>query len=311
MNFFYWVYFKFPTFSKYSFIGKSINYLLRMILYSIFNSFLPLYYRHNRCNIVNVLQSDRDEKYLVSLTSFPARINYLWLTIETLLRQTYKPDKIILWLGKEFFPNGLNDLPSSLLDLQTRGLIILFRNDIRSHTKYYYAMKEFAKYNIITVDDDIYYPSNLVETLVNLHLKNKMVICANRVHKIIFNRENIPVPYNNWLHHYKGDKPSFDYLMTGVGGVLYPPNILSPTVFDLEAIKRYCFTADDIWLYLNAIKVKSKIMTDRTYDKDFITVKRSQQISLVKGNVFESLNDKQFIDSCKYLNIDISDILNY
>lgn len=310
MNFIYWIYFKLPAFSKYGFIGKFLNYLLKMNLYFIFNCFLPFYFKHTKGHVINVLQSNGNEKYIVSLTSFPARINCLWLTIETLFRQTYKPDKIILWLGKEFFPNGLKDLPFSLLNLQTRGLIILFRNDIRSHTKYYYAMSEFAEYNIITVDDDVYYPNNLIETLVNLHLKNKMVICANRVHKIIFNKENILLPYNSWLHHYKGDKPALNYLMTGVGGVLYPPNTLSPTVFDLEAIKKYCFTADDIWLFLNAIKMKSMIMTDKTYNKDFITVKNSQVISLVKKNVFNSANDKQFMDSCKYLNINIFDILN-
>jgi hypothetical protein len=51
------------------------------------------------------------EKAIASLTSFPARINHTYISIECLLRQSVNPDRIILWLAEDQFPNQLNDLP--------------------------------------------------------------------------------------------------------------------------------------------------------------------------------------------------------
>ena len=39
----------------------------------------------------------RDEVVIVSLTSYPARISYVYLAIKSLMLQSYKPDRIILW----------------------------------------------------------------------------------------------------------------------------------------------------------------------------------------------------------------------
>ena len=55
----------------------------------------------------------RSQKVIVSLTSYPKRINTVWITIETLLRQSFKPDKIILWLATDQF-DGIESLPTEL-----------------------------------------------------------------------------------------------------------------------------------------------------------------------------------------------------
>ena len=44
------------------------------------------------------------EEVIVSLTTFPARISTVWITIETIFRQEVMPDRIVLWLAKEQFP---------------------------------------------------------------------------------------------------------------------------------------------------------------------------------------------------------------
>lgn len=54
-----------------------------------------------------------EKKIVVSLTSFPARIKKVHIVIESLLNQTIKPDKIILWLSKEQFEHYYV-LPSKL-----------------------------------------------------------------------------------------------------------------------------------------------------------------------------------------------------
>ena len=60
----------------------------------------------------------REKKVIVSFTSYPKRIGDVWLVAETLLRQSCKPDKVILWLADSQFPGGLADLPPRLTALQ-------------------------------------------------------------------------------------------------------------------------------------------------------------------------------------------------
>ena len=82
----------------------------------------------------------REKKIVVSLTSFPARIPTLYITVSSLLNQSMKPDKVVLYLAKEQFPNLENDLPENLLRLKEFGLSIRWCNDIRSYKKTMFIM---------------------------------------------------------------------------------------------------------------------------------------------------------------------------
>lgn len=81
------------------------------------------------------------EEVIVSLTTFPARINKVYITIETIFQQETLPNRIILWLANKQFPRGLYALPQRLLNMQQKGLEIRFCEDIRSYKKYYYSIK--------------------------------------------------------------------------------------------------------------------------------------------------------------------------
>ena len=77
-----------------------------------------------------------DNSLIVSLTSFPGRINDVWQVIESLKRQTVKPSKIILWLSLEQFPSK-NQIPKSLTKIEDDLFSIrLVDEDFRSHKKY-------------------------------------------------------------------------------------------------------------------------------------------------------------------------------
>ncbi|BBA48039.1 hypothetical protein BBJK_01506 [Bifidobacterium bifidum LMG 13195] len=59
----------------------------------------------------------RHPQIIVSMTSYPARINTVHLAIRSLLAQKVLPDKIVLWLCKSDFPNRETDLPQTLRDV--------------------------------------------------------------------------------------------------------------------------------------------------------------------------------------------------
>ena len=75
----------------------------------------------------------REVSVIVSLTSYPGRINIVYRTIKTILTQTFKPDRVILWLSDEQF-KGI-PLPNNLTELEQYGLEIRWCQDIKSYKK--------------------------------------------------------------------------------------------------------------------------------------------------------------------------------
>jgi len=306
MNFLYSIYFALPNFDKLGLVGKGINYLLAVTLKYILDLFMPWYFKRTSTKAGYSLNRElRDETYIVSLTSIPVRIKYIWITIETLMRQSCKPDKIILWLAKEQFLD--KKLPESLTILKSRGLSIEFCEDLRSHKKYFFTMQRFPESNVITVDDDVYYPKYFLEHLVNLHQSFPKAICANRVHKIVFKNSEIEA-YRKWKHNFKKITiPSPLLVQVGVGGVLYPPGSLAKEVFSKEIFQRICLLADDLWLKIMALKIGTLVVTNRFYNKDFVSVGRTQKVKLVKYNVHSGGNDKQLRNLLDYYGINLKE----
>ena len=223
---------------------------LRFGVRSLANAVLPVYFRWTRHNPAYSLpEVDKPQgRVIVSLTSFPARIGKVWLVVETLLRQSKKPDMIILWLSKEQFPTK-KVLPRKLLDLQGRGLRIELREgDLRSHKKYYYTLTEYPDDILVTVDDDVFYSPFMLERLWKTHLRFPHAVCCNHSHLLSYEASAL-LPYVEWKHNESmNEVPRSDLLPVGIGGVLYPvgfgyAGMLKPTAF-----MEVCRNADDIWL---------------------------------------------------------------
>lgn len=115
----------------YGFVNKTIEISANIIL--------PLYFNltKNNTNYRIIAQTPPQQfiganaKIIVSLTSFPKRIPTLYLVIESILRQTVKPDKLILHLTKSQVKD-IELLPKRLLELRKRGLeIVLCPDNIR------------------------------------------------------------------------------------------------------------------------------------------------------------------------------------
>lgn len=308
MNFFYSIYFALPDFTKLGVLGKIVVRLQERILKRIFDRTVPYFYRRNADRSgMGINTKPGAEKYIVSLTSFPARIDDIWVSIETILRQSFKPDMIILWLAEEQFPD--KKLPDSLTALEKRGLSIMFCDDLRSHKKYYYAFKNYPDANIITLDDDLYYHRDVLKNVVELHQKHPGMICTNRAHKFTF-KDGVLNPYRKWKFNVIDREPSHLLVQTGGAGTLYPPGSLSEHTFNKDLIRELCFHADDLWLKSMALLNKTLIVTNNKYNKDFLTIGTTQRVKLVTTNVFDGGNDKQLLKIINYFSINIHSIYN-
>jgi len=303
MNLLYKLYFWLPNFGFLGLPGRAANRLLQLILKWILDRMMPAYYRRNEFRAgPGINTHPRDESYIVSLTSFPERINEVWITIETLMHQAFKPDMIILWLAEEQFPD--KKLPKSLNELKNRGLTINFCEDLRAHKKYFFSLINYPRSNIITVDDDLYYPGNLLGNLVELHREFPDLIVTNRAHRITFTGKELN-PYRQWKHNVTDAQPSYLLLATGGAGTLYPPDCLHKDVFRKDLLRELCFYADDIWLKIMSLRINKKIVTNRKFNKDFASVGKSQRTKLVSLNVLHGGNDEQLKNLLTYFGKDL------
>lgn len=305
MNFLYRLYFALPNFARIGIIGKIINRILGMILKRIFDAFIPRYLKRTAEKAGYGLNTEpREETYIVSLTSFPARIEYIWITLEIIFRQSFKPDKIILWLAESQFPD--KKLPETLNQLKKRGLTIEFcEDDLRAHKKYFYAMQMYPDANIITLDDDLYFDRYVLENVVMLHKAHPGLICTNRAHRFTFDATGKIKPYRNWKHNVTDKMPSPLLVPTGGAGTLYPPGSLPATTFDKSIFKEICFHADDLWLKAMSLLNKTNIVTNSRYNKDFVSIKTTQNEKLVSNNVIAGGNDVQLKDVINHYDISL------
>lgn len=236
---------------------SSLRYLTRLSAILI----LPLYFyltKNNKRFRLSTAEKT-SARIIVSLTTFPGRINQVWLVIETILRQTKKPDLIILYLSKCQFP-GKQALPKKLLSQEKRGLNIIFvQNDLKSHKKYFYSIKTYPNDFIITIDDDIFYRTKMIENLYNDSLKYPRTVIAQYCKKMTYNN-NILSEYCKWTELERETSPTYNNFFGSGGGTLFPPKSLLKDITNENLFMSLCPTADDIWLNamcrVNKVKIR-------------------------------------------------------
>ncbi len=192
---------------------------------------------------------------IVSLTSFPAAIDYAIKAIKSILRGSLLPDKLVLYLTLDQFKD--RDIPEELKRLEKENEIFEIRDfprDIRSYRKLIPALKDFPDSVIVTIDDDVDYDKDMLKDLVEMHNKYPDAIIANRA--------KIADPsklYRQWKklrwYHFLTERIKIDphIIQTGVGGVLYPPGALNKDMLDEEIFMKLAPTTDDIWFWAAAI----------------------------------------------------------
>lgn len=239
-----------------------------------------------------------DEKYMdhgiiVSLTTFGKRLYEVALTIESIMEQTMKANRIILWLQDD-----LKDvpLPGSLKQLEKRGLEIAFCKDIRSYKKLVPSLQTYPNDAIITIDDDVLYEYDVLEQLIVAYQRNPQYIYCHRAHRIKVDSMDQLMPYSNWGWEQYFELPSNLCFPTGVAGVLYPPHSLDLEVFNEKVFMDICPFADDVWYKAMALKKGTLAVSVYSHNEngcDYLINESVQDVGLCKINVDQNRNDPQ------------------
>lgn len=195
-------------------------------------------------------------KVIISLTSFPARIDGVHLTINSLLNQTVAPDLIVLWLAQSQFPKKDEDLPSTIKDLDQDIFEVRWCEDIRSYKKLIPTLINYPDSIIITVDDDVIYESDLIRKLIIGSETHPNCVIAARTTKVLRKHGVLFVETGGSSYW---DNPSFLNKLVGCSGCLYPPNCLDPEVMNVDAFMTLAPTSDDVWFWLMAVRAGTKV----------------------------------------------------
>jgi hypothetical protein len=196
--------------------------LYRAIRYDIFYLYLNLTgFSRFKCN--------PKSNVIVSLTSFPERIDNVWVSIESIFRQSIKPWKVILVLAEEEFPQ--KRLPQKIVRQIDRGLEVMWiKENQRSYKKLIPVRKANPDAIIITIDDDIFYESWRVEKLLEASNSKPGKIIGHRGWEIVYSND-IRTPYQDWAPASNATPQNRLFLTSGGGPVCQPKH--EPTDFEL------------------------------------------------------------------------------
>lgn len=194
---------------------------------------------------------------IVSLTTHERRLYEVYLSIESIMQGSVKPNRIILWLPRDL---QNETIPQTLKNQQNRGLEIRYAEDIGPYTKLIPALKEYPESIIVTIDDDILYPYDTLELLCSAYRKHPHCICANRIMDIKLDNQGKPTSLPSWKELKDKERISIFNFFEGVGAVLYPPHCFTPEVLNQTVFCEICPTADDVWFNCMALLAETSVV---------------------------------------------------
>lgn len=263
---------------------------------------------------VGLNKKPRSEKIIVSLTSYKPRINDVKYTIYSLLIQSCPPDRLILWLDEDSFPQREKNLPQDLLELRDFGLTIDWCENLRSYKKLIPALKKFPDDIIVTADDDIFYRPNWLKILYEEHLKYSDCVIAHRAHRVRLDTRGNLFPYHLWHFEIKvfntppsrsvmaiSSRARAEYFTqrnfpTSGAGALFKKNFFHDDVLRRDLFTELAPLADDIWFWAMTVLNDTKIKIPDAAQSNLIYVDIDTQTNgetLFSKNIGEGKNDVQ------------------
>ena len=274
-----------------------INYMSNLInKIIILKNFIFLLIKSNFLE-VNKINPNHNlcKKLTVSITAKGERFFFLDLVLKSILNQSIHPDEIILWIEYK----DKKKIPHKILKMKNFGIKIIFCKNFKSYNKIIHTLSVRKDNYIITFDDDIFYHKDSIKYLLKKSLNNPKDIISNRIHKIVLDKNKKPIKYKKWKWNSTGLKKDKLNFLTGVYGVLYPPNCFYKDITKKKIFMKLSPVADDLWLYW-MIRLNKKFILWSGFDKKNFEIINFKNNSLRTNNVENNYNDLQIKNLLAY-----------
>jgi len=247
----------------------------------------------------------RSENLIVSLTTTSYRVQNVHRVIASLLSQTVLPHKIVLWLSKESYLmcQGIDpsNLPSELSKLASENselFSIRWTQNTGPYRKLLPTVKDWPDYDVLTVDDDVIYNKNMIESMLVLAEKHKNCIVANRCRQCVAGK-----PYRQWRLMPSGVVTEEKWLLpTGIGGVLYPAGCCKIDEQTENEFMRLAPRCDDVWFRLLTMANGYNVLhTGQNTVTESVTSPANDRALYTENN--KKHNDQAFSAVCKFFQL--------
>lgn len=219
---------------------------LKILLQSIIGNLCKIrVWYHLWFNIKPKYSEKIAKNVIVSFTSYGRRVaKCAPYAVFSMMVQTVRPEKITLWLDKEKWND--ENLPLKLKRMKDWGMVnIEYCKDVRSFTKLIPALDKYHNKAIITIDDDIYYSSNVIETLYESYVEHPDKVIA--LCTTTYYTDSLGKSFSSKMKN-KIAKQVFEHGI-GAAGILYPPHCFHSDIDNYNLYMDLCPFADDLWFY--------------------------------------------------------------
>jgi len=218
----------------------------------------------------------RNEYIVVSLTTTPYRIHQIQPVIDFIVTENISLNAIYLNVPHYFKRDNLEyKIPQWLQD--NKNITILRTEDYGPATKLLGSLEQAAMPEnaiIITVDDDITYPKNLLLYLAYRAYKNPDKAIGISGMNPHYNKKGQIITDGSGI----GLKANFTNnasvaILEGFGGIAYRRKFFDNSIFEIVNAPRECINSDDLYLsfYLAHHNIDRKVLRDRNMSLDYIT----------------------------------------
>lgn len=250
---------------------KNIFYLLKYFYYINLYSVLILFRKKESFVLKDTI---------VCLTSFNNRINNrLVLVLKSILTQSVNVDRVILFVSKNDI-DRLYIVENKLRYFSNFQIEIV--DDYLSYKKIICPIKSYSDFNLIIIDDDIFFPRDFIERIMSHYNSKKLTV--NWGHKCTFQNRKLN-RYSDFLFR---TRVAGKFIIPNTGsGLLIPKNLFHFDDFDLEIIFKYFERVDDMYIFYLSI-LKSIQIQVLNHD---ITELYDPRISNLNLNIINSQNN--------------------
>lgn len=229
---------------------------------------------------------------IVSLHAKPSDYKNLPITLYSLLNQTMKPDKIILWINED---ENLQTLPYEITQFIKNGLEIKFIKNKNEYTATYYAIKEFSNSINVIAQNGLHYSKNWLKKLYSSYIQYSDEIQVHLANEVILKDENL-LPSKFWKKSIEG-KSSYSYVINLQGGVLFPPNCFGKDFLRKDIFLKYAPANPELWLWVMSLVYgkKTRIVKNNNKHLCFLNI-----MQLLNTKTDYELIDKQIESLMKF-----------
>ena len=289
--------FRYPRLPVESFKGEipTIENEQRLVwcfAYSMFSRFPPRLFPTSPRQVPHIARAE--PPLIVSLASIPSRLDSVSICVHSLLRQSLKPDKLILWL-----PDNIDTIPSALSRLRKYGLDIRMTPEIGPHKKLIPCLRDYPEARIATADDDRIYPPQWLEGLIRAYQTEPEFLHCYMGKFIVKDADGL-APYDQWLTPRSDPEdptlfiePNLNMLAMSGGGALFAPGLLNAEALNEEVFLEICPYADDIWYKAMSLMNNVKVKKLHYPNVSPLVIPNSQNDALYIYNMGQSGNDIQ------------------